>query len=127
MRNCTHVQDVALVCATPSSGLPMYLMYVDESGDSGLPSDKSPTRYFCLSGLVVHELRWQETMGELLTFRRYLKRQYKVYLDDELHAAEMIQKPSEVAPSLQALPKYERLAIVRQFADHIATLHAVRL
>jgi len=34
-------------------------MYVDESGDSGLPSDGSPTRYFCLSGLVVHELRWQ--------------------------------------------------------------------
>ena len=33
----------------------MYLMYVDESGDSGLVN--SPTRYFVLTGMVVHELR----------------------------------------------------------------------
>lgn len=33
----------------------MYLMYVDESGDSGLLG--SPTRYFVVSGIVLHELR----------------------------------------------------------------------
>lgn len=31
----------------------MYFMYVDESGDPGMLV--SPTRYFVLSGLVVHE------------------------------------------------------------------------
>lgn len=102
-------------------------MYVDESGDSGLPTDNSPTRYFCLSGLVVHELRWQETVGDLLDFRRHIKRQYKVYLDDELHSSEMIHKPAATAPSFQALKKHERLAIVRQFADRIAGLAAVRI
>lgn len=45
----------------------MYLMYVDESGDYGMPADGSPSNLFCLSGLVVHELRWRETMSDLLT------------------------------------------------------------
>ena len=39
----------------------------------------------------------------------------------------MIQKPSATAPSFQRLKKHERLAIVRQFADQIAQLTAVRL
>ena len=36
----------------------MYLMYVDESGDVGMVN--SPSRYFVLVGLVLHELRWQQ-------------------------------------------------------------------
>ncbi|MGH2600854.1 MAG: DUF3800 domain-containing protein, partial [Dehalococcoidia bacterium] len=38
-------------------------MYVDESGDSGLTN--SPTRYFVLTGLVVHELRWQAYVEQI--------------------------------------------------------------
>ena len=38
----------------------MYFLYADESGDVGL--NNSPTNYFCLSGFVVHELRWHETL-----------------------------------------------------------------
>lgn len=105
----------------------MYLMYVDESGDCGMDEDGSPTRYFCLTGLVVHELRWRDTMAELLSFRHWLKRKYKVYLEDELHAADMIARPKKAAASLQCLHKYERLAIVRNFADKIATLADVSL
>ena len=105
----------------------MYLMYVDESGDCGLPSDRSPTRYFCLSGVVIHELRWSDTLAELTTFRRWIKRRYKVYMDDEIHAAEMINKPSKTAPSLQSLKKHERLAIIRQFANQIARLQDVSI
>ncbi len=87
----------------------------------------SPSRYFCLSGVVVHELRWKDTLADLLSFRHWLKSTYSVYLDDELHAADMINKPSRVAPSLQRLKKHERLAIVRHFADQIARLSNVRL
>ncbi len=100
----------------------MYLMYVDESGDCGMPGDGSPSRYFCLSGLVVHELRWRDTMDQLLRFRHWLKRRYKVYLDDELHAAVMINKPKKAAASISRLKKHERLAIIRNFADEIAKL-----
>jgi hypothetical protein len=105
----------------------MYLMYVDESGDCGMPSAGSPSALFCLSGLVVHELRWRDTMTQLLRFRHWLKGRYKVYLDDELNAAEMIAKPSKVASSLQRLSKHERLAIIRHFADEIATLADVSI
>ena len=34
----------------------MYIMYVDESGDIGI--EKTQTRYFILSALVIHELKW---------------------------------------------------------------------
>ncbi len=105
----------------------MYLMYVDESGDCGMPADGSPTRYFCLTGLVVHELRWRDTLADLRQFRHWLKRQYHVYLEDELHAADMLNKPSRVAPSFQLLAKHERLAIIRNFADKIASLADISL
>ncbi|MHB1210357.1 MAG: DUF3800 domain-containing protein [Acidimicrobiales bacterium] len=98
-------------------------MYVDESGDSGLPADRSPTRYFCLSGVVVHELRWREVLWELTEFRRWIKRRYGIYLEDELHHAEMVGKTKKLAESLVKLPKYERLAIIRHHADKLANLH----
>lgn len=101
----------------------MYLMYVDESGDSGLLADKSPTRYFCLSGVVVHELRWQDVLSQLTNFRRWVKRRYGVYLDDELHHAEMVGKTKKLAASLTTLAKHERLAIIRHHADELAKLH----
>lgn len=44
----------------------MYLIYEDESGDSGTLN--SPSRYFVLSGLVVHELRWLATLDAIVDF-----------------------------------------------------------
>ncbi|MEX0774754.1 MAG: DUF3800 domain-containing protein [Phycisphaeraceae bacterium] len=105
----------------------MYLMYVDDSGDCGMPADGSPSNFFCLSGLVVHELRWKDTLGELARFRRWLRGRYGVNIEDELHAAEMINKPSKMAPSLQRLAKHQRLAIIRHFADTLATLSDVNI
>lgn len=105
----------------------MYLMYVDESGDCGLPSDGSPTTLFCLSGVVVHELAWKDTIAELLQFRRWLKGRYHVYLDAEIHAADMINKPNKVDASLQALRKHERLAVIRLFADQIGRLKDISI
>jgi hypothetical protein len=105
----------------------MYLMYVDESGDCGMPSDGSPTKLFCLSGLVVHSLNWRHTIDELTKFRHGIKHRFKVYLEAELHVAEMINKPSKLHESLRRLKKHDRLAIIRQFADKIATLKDVNL
>lgn len=107
----------------------MYLMYVDESGDTGLvhPRGSSPTRYFCLTGLVVHELRWADTLTSLLQFRHWLKAKYHVYLDDELHASEMFRRPKDMPPSLGRLAKHERLSILRQHANEIGRLANIRL
>ncbi len=105
----------------------MYLMYADESGDCGMPGDGSPSRLFCLSGLVVHELRWRDTVAELIRFRHWIKQKYGVYLDAEIHAAAMINKPGKVDRSLGKLRKHQRLAIIRHFADKIKMLSDVSI
>jgi hypothetical protein len=92
----------------------MYLMYVDESGDIGLVN--SPTRYFVLCGLVLHELRWQPYLDELLNFRRGLKTTFGLKLREEIHASALISKPGELA----RIPKHQRLEILRLTADKLA-------
>jgi len=104
-------------------------MYVDESGDTGMcaPSGNSPSRYFCLTGLVVHELHWAETMNQIKQFRHWLRHKYGIYTDYEIHAADMISKPGRLAASLAKRPRYQRLAILRHHADQLARLPYIRL
>jgi hypothetical protein len=94
----------------------MHLMYVDESGDTGLQG--SPTRYFVLSGLVLHELRWRHVLDELIAFRRELKQAYGLRLREEFHAAAFITCPGE----LVRIKRYDRLAMIRAFAGKLASL-----
>ncbi len=94
----------------------MYLMYVDESGDSGLVN--SPTRYFVLTGLVLHELRWQPYLDHLIAFRRRMKAAHGLKLREEIHAAALINKPGD----LVRIQRNNRLAILREFADELAAM-----
>ncbi|WP_292061607.1 DUF3800 domain-containing protein [Brevundimonas sp. UBA7664] len=91
----------------------MYLMYVDESGDTGLVN--SPTRYFVLSGLAVHESGWRDFLNHLVAFRRTLKAVHGLPLRTEVHASEYIRRPP-----IPGMAKHVRLAILRQFADELA-------
>jgi len=104
----------------------MYLMYADESGDSGMPSDGSPTRYFCLSGVVVHERYWKKTIDDLLAFRKGLKQRYGIPIDAELHSR-MIAKPGDSHLSIQALKRHQRLELMRLFASTIGALSEIRI
>lgn len=99
----------------------MYLMYVDESGDCGLVN--SPTRYFVLTGLVVHELRWQAYADQLVAFRRQMRQQFGLRLREELHAAALITRPGE----LVRIKRHNRLTIIRSFADEIASMGDVNM
>lgn len=94
----------------------MFLMYVDESGDSGL--NRSPTRYFVLSGVVIHELRWNECLERLIAFRRRMKATFGLLLREEIHAAHMINNPGE----LVRISRNDRLTILRRFADEMTGL-----
>ena len=94
----------------------MYLMYADESGDSGLVG--SPTRYFVISGLVVHELRWRDTLDELIRFRQAMRATFALKLREEIHARSFINRPG----ALIRIPRYNRLAILRHFADALAAI-----
>ncbi len=89
----------------------MYLFYVDESGDTGLSN--SPGRYFCLSALVVHELRWHDLMGKVKELRRDLRQNSGLKLREEIHAAHFIHRPGGLARIAKSL----RLRILRQVLD----------
>lgn len=94
----------------------MFLMYVDESGDVGMVN--SPTQYFILSGIVVHELRWTQYLDELISFRRYLRDKYGLKLREEIHASAFINNPGD----LIRIKRHNRLAILREFADQLASM-----
>jgi len=94
----------------------VYLMYVDESGDCGLVD--SPTRYFVLSGLVVHELRWKLCLDEFVQFRGYLRDRFGLRLREEFHASAFLSKPGD----LVRIKRHDRLAMIRAFADALAAI-----
>ena len=98
----------------------MYLMYVDESGDTGLA--KSPSTYFALSSLVVHESRWRELIQLLIAFRRTLRAVYDLPLRAEIHSAEFIRHPP-----VMGMPKHIRLAILRNFLDELAKIDFISI
>lgn len=91
----------------------MYLMYVDESGDPGL--NNSPTPYFVLSGMVVHETKWRDLSDKFILFRKRLHQIYGLPLRKEIHASEYINR------SILNIAKHDRLAIIRNFIDEIAS------
>lgn len=95
----------------------MYLFYVDESGDIGL-SVRSPTRYFVLSGLVVHEIKWLEVAAAIMEFRKYLRQRYGLKLREEIHAGHFLSKPGPVARIAKSL----RLHMLRDVLDFQAGL-----
>ncbi len=100
----------------------MYYLYVDESGDTGL-GPSSPTHYFVLTGLVIHETKWATLLSKLVVFRRSLKADYGLKLKDEIHAMYLVQK----SHPLPGLPKHEKLYILRRCIDWLAAQSEVQL
>lgn len=66
----------------------MHLMYVDESGDSGLPPDRDvgpqrgPSERYVRVGVIVHGWRWRATDTKIKNF----KMAHGLQWSDELHA-----------------------------------------
>lgn len=99
----------------------MYLLYADESGDVGrLPGS---SRYFALSGFVVHELRWHSTLDAIVQLRQNLRQRYGLKLREEIHAGHFLTKPGDVA----RIPKSLRLRLLRDVLDFEAGLPDVSL
>lgn len=92
----------------------MYLMYMDESGDPGMIN--SPSEYFVLSGLVIHELSWLPALDGLVAFRKRMRGSFGLKLREEIHAAHFINKPGQLA----RIARNDRLTILRHFSDELA-------
>jgi hypothetical protein len=60
----------------------MYLLYIDESGD---PGPKGVGDHFVLTGIIVHESRWQECFRLIKDLRITLREQYEIRRNQELH------------------------------------------
>ncbi len=97
----------------------MYIFYADESGDVGL--ERSPSRYFVLSGMVVHELRWHDTLQAIIDLRRRVRQTYGLKLREEIHAGHFMQRPGDA----RRVPKSLRLRLLRDVVDFEATLQDV--
>jgi len=95
----------------------MYLMYIDESGDCGI--NNSPTSHFILSALIVHELRWLDTLNRLIQFRSRMKHSYKIGMREELHTTEMFNGRSTL---WKGLSRNERFSIYRHYINEISGL-----
>lgn len=94
----------------------MYIIYVDESGDSGMFN--TPTPFFVLSGVVVHELRWNEYLDRLIAFRMRMRNKFGLLLREEIHSARMINKPG----SLVRISRNDRVTILRNFASELLSM-----
>lgn len=94
----------------------MFLCYADETGDVGL--DGTPSRYFGLSAIVVHELRWLTTLNAVVEFRQGLRQRYGLKLREEIHAGQMLNHPGDLA----RIPKSIRLRLLRDCLDFQAGL-----
>ena len=86
-------------------------MYVDESGDSGTVN--SPTKYFILSAIVIHEIEWRNTLRELVDFRRSLRDAKGLKLRDEIHSTHFLNRPGE----LKRIKRHDRIDILKKCMD----------
>ncbi|MCX6645703.1 MAG: DUF3800 domain-containing protein [bacterium] len=70
-------------------------MYVDESGDPGLPDlskpgDKQPSRHYILTGFVISAKDWRNYLNNMVAIRRYIKNNYGLLNRVELHGTKII-------------------------------------
>jgi hypothetical protein len=87
----------------------MYLIYIDDSGDTGLPSKGSPTEAFVLSCVIVHDKDWLQTLDNLKRFRRFLANTFGVRQRDEIKAGFLIHATG----TFEGIPEEIRMKIYR--------------
>lgn len=68
----------------------MLLFYIEDSGDPGLMSQRSPTKAFVLSALIVKDSDWLSTLDEIVNFRHFLRDNFGLRMRDELKAGYLI-------------------------------------
>lgn len=110
----------------------MFLMYIDESGDVGLKKDTSGNiqpRYFVLSGIVVHESRWQKCLYQIMSFRLRMQRQHKLRMYQEIHTSIMLggKRKKKRFKYFKDIPRHDRLQIVRNFATELGKMQDITI
>lgn len=100
----------------------MYIKYVDESGDVGITG--SPTKYYILSAIIVHESKWLDLLNDLIAFRRKLKAQKGLMMKEEIHASEFVSKRGKLK---RPISPSNRLDILRLCLEWLASVNYINI
>ena len=103
----------------------MYLIYSDESGDSGRSSGGTP--FFVISGVIIHERLWNDLFDQILSLRRSLKTQYRIPQRVELHAVDIVNGHGEFHHSRYGLSPTDRFSIYRDSLHFLSQLSDIRV
>ncbi|MFL5340056.1 MAG: DUF3800 domain-containing protein [Gemmataceae bacterium] len=77
----------------------MFLAYFDESGDSGVPGIvPSPTNYFVLSCVLVHQDVWFQTLNHLIQLRGWLRTTYGIPARPEIKSTDLRRGRGVIRP-----------------------------
>ncbi|NBR16150.1 MAG: DUF3800 domain-containing protein [Flavobacteriales bacterium] len=107
----------------------MYFLYVDESGDCGAydssKPDRTGTKYFIMSGILVHVDKWKISLDLLKAFRRKIARDGYLAYDVEFHCSELID-PHKVQ-AYTSISVKDRWRILEEFATVIGDNQAFKI
>lgn len=93
----------------------MFLIYIDESGDVG--TINSQTKNFVISAIVLHETNWQNILEDLIAFRKSLKKQHKLLMNEEIHASEFINGSPKLKHNISRNDKLDILKKCLKWLD----------
>lgn len=96
----------------------VYLAYTDESGDSGYVN--SPTKFFVINCVLIHETAWQGILNSIIDVRRELKDRYGIPVRNELKAAHFVYKRGPFQEL--DIRRSERIGIYSSLLDFEANL-----
>jgi len=99
----------------------MYFCYIDESGDCGAYNaatpEKTGSKYFILTGLIVPSKTWKECLNLFKSFRKRIASQGSLPYHVEFHCSELID-PHKIKEYNQISVK-DRWSLISDFADTI--------
>lgn len=100
----------------------MYLMYVDESGDTSKyiegTSQNSP--HFILSGIIINQNDWSTQLERIKLLRKSIKDSYGLLLKDEIHSSELIRVNK--TESYKKIKKSDRIKILEIYSKEISNI-----
>lgn len=77
----------------------MYFVYIDDSGDTGLPTGTNPqqTIAYTLSAVLIRDVDWLSTLNEISKFRGFLQKNFGIKHSAELKANYLIHSKGPLA------------------------------
>lgn len=97
----------------------MYILYVDESGDTGV--EKGSTPYFFLTGVIINTHEWNDIYENLYQFRKFLKEEYKLPITVELKAFWLLNDDEKIYRKF-GLTTPKRIEIFQKALEFISSL-----